>query len=309
MTRREVQVVVPEECNQQRVDIYLTNVLHEIVSRSGAQRLIEDGHVKLGQKNVLKSYRVCKGDVFHVTLPIPEPSVAVPENIPINIIYEDTDLIVVSKPRGMVVHPAAGNYSGTLVNALLHHTKLSEMGGVIRPGIVHRLDKDTGGLMVVAKNNGAHVKLAAQLHERKMGRVYHGLSHGRIKQDTIKIDLPIGRHPIYRKKMAVKQGNGAKSAVTYVKVLERFDGAGKLTLFEAKLETGRTHQIRVHLANMGHPLYGDMVYGRGPESAGGQLLFAVQLKFVHPASGEKMEFEIGYPDDFDELVGRLRSQV
>jgi len=301
-----VNLTVPDVCIGQRVDVFLAGNADGIASRSAAQRLLSDGYVRLNHRIVPKNYRVCAGDVFELTLPNPEPGIALPEDIPLDIVYEDSDLIVVNKPRGLVVHPAAGNYTGTLVNALLHHSKLSEVSGPVRPGIVHRLDKDTGGLIVVAKNDAAHVSLASQLAERKMGRVYHGLAFGRFKQDAFTVDLPIGRHPIDRKKMAVVFKPGAKIAVTHLRALEKFDGRGKLTLFEARLETGRTHQIRVHLANMGHPVYGDIVYGRGPESTEGQLLFAVDLSFVHPVSGDAMRFTVPCPDYFDSIIERLR---
>jgi 23S rRNA pseudouridine1911/1915/1917 synthase len=257
------------------------------------------------------------GEAFCVTLPAPEPCEAVPENIPIDIIYEDDDIIVVNKPQGMVVHPAVGNTHGTLVNALLYHCagELSGIGGEIRPGIVHRIDKDTSGLLVVAKNDRAHRALAEQLEGHRIVREYHALVTGGLREDTGTVKKWIGRHPVDRKKMAIlpEGASGARDAVTHYEVLMRF---GEVSYLKLHLETGRTHQIRVHMASLGHPLLGDEVYGGGKtrfEKAhknlfDGQALHARKLSFVHPTSGERVCFECPLPKNFEKALSILQKE-
>lgn len=286
------------------------------LTRSAAARLIEGGEARLENGKLTKNYKMRCGDVITLELPEPQTSSAEPENIPIDVIYEDEDIIVVNKPEGMVVHPAPGNYGGTLVNALLYHCagELSGIGGVIRPGIVHRIDKDTGGLLVVAKNDEAHLFLSEEIKYHRVERVYHAIVHGNFKEDGGTVDAPIGRHPVDRKKMAVIRSDEYKSrrAVTHWQVLERF---GRFTHIECRLETGRTHQIRVHMSSIGHPLMGDTVYGGGgtPFEAkhkaliNGQCLFASKLILTHPKSREKMEFEAPLPSNFEKLLSILRA--
>lgn len=277
------------------------------ISRSYAANLCEEKFVEVNGKTVGKKYKLKSGDVVKINVPEPENIEVVPEDIKLNIVYEDDDVIVVNKPKGTVVHPAPGNTSGTLVNALMYHCKdnLSAINGVIRPGIVHRIDKDTSGLLVVAKNNEAHLKLAEQLKSRKALRSYAALVNGNIKEDEFTIDKPIARHPNDRKKMAVVYGG--REAVTHVKVLERF---GQYTLVECRLETGRTHQIRVHMASIGHSIVGDKTYGISKEkfNLSGQLLHAETIGFEHPSSGKLMEFTSEIPDDFANVLEILRKK-
>ena len=289
--------------NNLRIDKYIAENLPEI-SRSYAATLCEEGRVTVSGKAVNKKYQPKDGDIVEIDLPEPESLDLVPENIPLNILYEDEDVIVVNKPQGMVVHPANGNLSGTLVNALLFHcgNNLSAINGVVRPGIVHRIDKDTAGLLVVAKNNDAHNALAMQLKERKASRRYYALVNGNVKENGT-VDKPIGRHPKDRKKMAIVQGG--REAVTHYNVLESFSG---YTLLECILETGRTHQIRVHMASLGHSLVGDRAYGIAKEKikTEGQLLFAKTIGFKHPRTGEYMEFTAELPEYFEEILNKLR---
>ena len=275
------------------------------ISRSMAARLCEGGRVNISGKAVSKNHKVSAGDEIVIDMPKAEKIEAVPQNIPLDIVYEDDDVIVVNKPQGMVVHPAAGNADGTLVNALMYHCggSLSGINGVIRPGIVHRIDKDTSGLLAAAKNDTAHNSLAAQLKERKALRKYIALVNGNIKEDEFTISKPLGRNPTDRKKMAVTAGG--REAVTHVKVLERF---GQYTLAECVLETGRTHQIRVHMASIGHSIVGDKTYGIKKEkfNLNGQLLHAATIGFVHPRTGELMEFSADLPDYFKAVLDRLK---
>ena len=277
------------------------------ISRNYAANLCEEKLVEVNGKAVEKKHKLKIGDTVKINLPEPENIEVVPEDIKLDIVYEDNDVIVVNKPKGMVVHPAPGNTSGTLVNALMYHCKdnLSAINGVIRPGIVHRIDKDTSGLLVVAKNNEAHLKLAEQLKSRKALRRYTALVNGNIKEDEFTIDKPIARHPNDRKKMAVVYGG--REAVTHVKVLERF---GRYTLVECRLETGRTHQIRVHMASIGHSIVGDKTYGTAKEkfNLSGQLLHAETIGFEHPSSGKLMEFTSEIPDDFANVLEILRKK-
>ncbi len=285
-----------------RLDIYVSET--EGVTRSAAQRLIEDGYVTVNGIVRAKNYKLLDGDEVETDFPEPVPDKALPENIPLNVLYEDSDLLVVDKPKGMVVHPAAGNHTGTLVNALLYHCDgaLSGINGVIRPGIVHRIDKDTSGLLVVAKNDASHNSLALQIKEHKADRIYRAVVVGNPKEDEGTIDKPIARHPTDRKKMAIV--TDGREAVTHYKVIARYKG---FAYCEMRLETGRTHQIRVHMASIGHPLLGDTVYGGGgtqfekrhPKlfsgNGAGQALLARTLGFNHPRTGEYMKFEAKIP--------------
>ena len=286
-----------------RLDKYISENIED-VSRTYAQELCEKGLVLLNGKALSKKYQPKDGEALEVSLPVPETLDVLPENIPLDIVYEDKDVIVVNKPQGMVVHPAPGNMSGTLVNALMYHCgdDLSEINGVIRPGIVHRIDKDTAGLLIVAKNNEAHLKLSEQLKERKASRRYIALVNGKVKEGGT-VDKPIARNPKDRKKMAIVQGG--REAITHFSVLENYDG---YTLLECVLETGRTHQIRVHMASIGHSLVGDRTYGITKEKikTEGQLLFAKTIGFVHPKTNEYMEFSQELPAWYEEILNKLR---
>lgn len=297
---RQVFIVDDQE-EDTRLDLYLSNQMDQL-SRSFIQKLIEQEKIKInGQGEKLKKYKVKENDVIEIEIPLPEKLDIQPENIPVPIIFEDDDVVIVDKPQEMVVHPAPGNYTGTLVNALLYHCKtLSSINGIIRPGIVHRIDKDTSGLLMVAKNDKAHRCLAEQLKEHSIHRVYAAVVYGNIKEDRGTIDAPIGRHPVDRLKMAVTDRN-SKNAITHFEVLKRF---GNYTLIEVKLETGRTHQIRVHMAYIQHPLVGDPVYGLKKEKFNlkGQALHAKELGFVHPSTGLYMEFKSPLPDYFHKLL-------
>lgn len=287
------------------------------LTRSAAVRLIDGGNVLVNGVSNDKSCKLKGGEAVEIELPKPESADALPENIPLDIVYEDGDIVVVNKPKGMVVHPAAGNTSGTLVNALLYHCGdgLSGIGGVIRPGIVHRIDKDTGGLLVVAKNDEAHLFLANEIKEHKVERIYYAIAVGNFPNDTGTVNAPIGRHPVDRKKMAVIRSADKRSreAVTHWSVVERFGG---FTLIRCRLETGRTHQIRVHMSSIGHPLLGDAVYGGDGTQFGarhralidGQCLFAAQLMLTHPRTGEKMVFNAELPEYFSKLLELLRKE-
>jgi 23S rRNA pseudouridine1911/1915/1917 synthase len=296
-----------EQDTGKRLDTWLTSKL-ERFSRSYVEKLIEDGSVQVNTKNEKAGYKLRIGETVAVCVPEPVLTEVKAEAIKLDVLYEDDDIIVINKPRGMVVHPAAGNHTGTLVNALLEHCKgkLSDINGVIRPGIVHRIDKDTSGVLVVAKNNSSHSKLSEKLKEHDIQRVYTAVAEGTIREETGKIDAPISRHPVERKKMAVDVRNG-RHAVTHFKVLERFRSA---TLLELRLETGRTHQIRVHMSYIGHPLVGDTVYGRKKQIYGfeGQALHARLLGFIHPGTGEYMEFEAEPPAEFLELIEKLGAE-
>ncbi|MDI9493165.1 MAG: RluA family pseudouridine synthase [Bacillota bacterium] len=298
---------IEEQDAGERMDIVLSRLLED-TSRSGVQKLIEKGGVLVnGIPVLLKKHKLAEGDLVEVNIEEPVLLEASPENIPLNIVYEDEDLLVVDKPKGMVVHPAAGNPTGTLVNGVLYHCRgrLSSINGVIRPGIVHRIDKDTSGLLVIAKNDKAHQSLAEQFAAHTITRAYRAIVHNNFTEDKGLVDAPIGRDPKNRLRMAVVQRNG-KEARTHYRVLERF---GKFTYIEAVLETGRTHQIRVHMAHINHPLLGDPLYGpkRSAIKAEGQMLHAKTLGFRHPSTGEYMEFDSPLPEDFDQMLAKLRS--
>ncbi len=309
------EINITEETKGTRLDLVLSAGLEDY-SRSFIQKLFEKGGISVnGVICTSKKYKCSAGDRVEITIPEPEKLEAEAEDIPINVVYEDEELIVVDKPAGMVVHPAPGNYSGTLVNALLYHCgdQLSSINGVIRPGIVHRIDKDTSGLLMAAKNDRAHLGLARQLEEHSINRRYRAIVYNNIKEDEGTVDEPIGRDPRNRLRNAViKDGmpgfESARNAVTHYKVLERF---GKFTLVEAKLETGRTHQIRVHMAYIKHPLLGDELYGpaKNKEGAKRQMLHAGVLGFVHPVKGEYMEFESPLPEDFQKVLSKLRQSL
>ena len=288
-----------------RVDRYLAEQLPEL-SRSYLQKVIKDGGVTLDGEPVKANCKVTGGNVVELELPaVTEPEIE-PEELPLEILYEDADVIFVNKPKGMVVHPSAGHMSGTLVNGLLYHCRgeLSGINGVMRPGIVHRIDKDTTGVLVVCKQDRAHNRVAEQLKEHSITRRYRAVVWGNLKEDEGTVDAPIGRHPVDRKRMAVVK-RGGKHAVTHYRVLERF---GRFTYVECRLETGRTHQIRVHMASIGHPLLGDEIYGsrKSPFSLQGQVLHAMVLGIVHPESGAYLEVEAPLPEYFQELLGKLR---
>ncbi len=288
-----------------RLDSFLADALPEL-TRSRIQKLIAEGHITVNGGAVKTNYRLRAEDEVFVQVPEPKETTLEAEEIPLEILFEDDCMLVVNKPQGMVVHPAAGNYSGTLVNALMAHCgdKLSGINGEIRPGILHRIDKDTSGLLMVAKNDKAHIGLSEQIKEHSLTREYIALVHGKIREDSGTIDAPIGRDEKDRKKMTITQRN-SRNAVTHFFVLERFE---RYTLVRCRLETGRTHQIRVHMSKNGHPIVGDPVYGVKKEEfrLNGQLLHAHKIGFIHPESGEYMEFSKELPEYFHEVLEKLR---
>ncbi len=297
--KQEIQVT--EEMAGDRIDKFLSEQCEEF-TRSFLQKLLKSGEVWVNGKQVKASFKVSEGDFISFEAPEAVESMILPENIPLDILYEDHDVILVNKPKRMVVHPAAGHYTGTLVNGLLYHCRedLSGINGVLRPGIVHRIDMDTTGVLIVCKNDMAHHSIAAQLKEHTITRRYEAIVHGVIKEDEGVVDAPVGRHPRDRKKMCVNYQNG-KTAVTHYRVLKRFQG---FTHIECRLETGRTHQIRVHMAHLGHPLLGDVVYGpaKCPYALEGQTLHAGILGFIHPRTGEYLEFRAPRPEYFERLL-------
>ena len=298
---------VMEEQEGERLDKYLSMIYPDI-SRSFFQKLIKDFGVLVNDKPEKASYCMKMEDVVTIHFPDAVQTTIEPENIPLDIIYEDDDLLIVNKPKGMVVHPSAGHYSGTLVNGIMYHCKdsLSGINGEIRPGIVHRIDMDTTGSLIVCKNDFSHVNIAEQIKVHSVNRIYEGIVCGNVKQDEGTIEGPIGRHPIERKKMAINEKNG-KPAITHYKVLERF---GNYTYMQFKLETGRTHQIRVHMSSIGHPLLGDSLYssGKSPfKNLQGQTLHAKTIGFIHPSNGEYVEFEAPLPEYFGKLLIQLKN--
>lgn len=302
---KQYNFIVTDEMEGERIDKYLTGLMDSL-SRSYIQKLLAEGNITVNANNIRANYKVKSDDIIKLYLPPAVTPDIEPEDIPISVLYEDEDVIVVNKPKGMVVHPAAGHYSHTLVNALLFHChgNLSGINGILRPGIVHRIDKDTTGSIIACKNDFAHASLAEQLKEHSIVRKYHAICCGRLKEETGTIHTLIGRHPNDRKKMAVVQAEG-KDAVTHYKVLKRFE---KYTYVECVLETGRTHQIRVHMAHIGHPLLGDKVYGtaKSPFRLEGQTLHAKILGFHHPATDKYIETDAPLPEYFQELLNNLK---
>lgn len=288
-----------------RIDSFLKQKL-ENTSRSHIQKLIEEKKILVNEKNINKNYKLKTKDYIKIFLEQPKELNIKAENIPLDIVFEDNDIILINKPQNMVVHPACGNYEGTVVNAIMHHCKnnLSSINGVLRPGIVHRIDKNTSGIIVIAKNDFAHQKLAEQLANHSMTREYYAIVFGNLKENKGTINAPIGRHPIDRKKMAVINKN-SKSAITHYEVLENFKN---YTLIKLNLETGRTHQIRVHMSYIGHPLLGDEIYGfkKQPFKLLGQVLHAKTLGFIHPTKNEYMLFETNLPQYFENLIKKLK---
>ena len=299
-----IRLRASEESKNQRLDAFLASSLDGL-TRSQATRLIESGEVAVNGRAVSKSYKLAGGEDIAVTLPEPEPVEAVPQDIPLDVVYEDADVIVVNKPSGMVVHPAPGHPDGTLVNALLYHCAgtLSGIGGALRPGIVHRIDRDTSGLIIAAKNDAAHQYLSAQLADHTLARTYECIVVGKLREDRGTVDAPIARHPTDRKRMAVVAGG--REAVTHWEVIARYPG---YTHVRCRLETGRTHQIRVHMAYIGHPILGDTVYGAKKEVPGltGQCLHAVGLRFLHPRTHEVMELSCPLPEEFTRMLQKIR---
>lgn len=299
----ELQFTVTNEQSDKRIDCFLAEQCADL-TRSHIQKLVKEGCVTVNGKAVKVSTRTAEGDQVCLALPKAQEVEILPEDIPLDIVYEDQDVILVNKPKGMVVHPAAGHARGTLVNALLYHCRdeLSGINGVLRPGIVHRIDMDTTGILIVCKNDFAHNHIAAQLKEHSIVRRYYALVHGVIREDGV-VDAPIGRHPIDRKKMAINHKNG-KPAVTHYHVVKQYRN---YTFIVCQLETGRTHQIRVHMSSIGHPLVGDTVYGpaKCPFALQGQTLHAYVLGFVHPRTGEYMEFQVPLPEYFSALLEKL----
>ena len=303
-----MNVTLTVEQSGLRADQYLAGVLDGL-TRSAAQKLLEEGRVLRRGKALKKNDKLQAGDEVAVCIPDPTPVEIVPQDIPLDVVYEDEDVIVVNKPVGMVVHPAPGHPDGTLVNALLYHCgqSLSGINGELRPGIVHRIDRDTSGLIIAAKNDAAHLALAAQLADHTLARTYECLAVGNFREDSGTVDAPIGRHPVDRKRMAVVR-QGGREAVTHWEVIARYPG---VTHLRCRLETGRTHQIRVHLAYIGHPILGDTVYGAKKPVAGltGQCLHAVGLRFIHPRTGEPVELTCPLPEEFVRMLEKLRRNM
>jgi len=298
---------VSYEQEGERLDKYLS-IIYPDISRSFFQKLIKDNLVVVNEKSEKANYRMKFEDIISISFPDAVETTIEPENIPLDILYEDDDLLIVNKPKGMVVHPSAGHYSGTLVNAVMYHCKdsLSGINGEIRPGIVHRIDMDTTGSLIICKNDNSHVDIAEQIKIHSVNRIYEGIVYGNVKEDEGTIEGAIGRHPVERKKMAINEKNG-KPAITHYKVLERF---GNYTYMQFKLETGRTHQIRVHMSSIGHPLLGDILYASGKtmfKNLQGQTLHAKTIGFIHPSSKEYVEFSAPLPEYFEKLLIKLKN--
>lgn len=316
---KEYNIVITEDEEKQRLDYFLSQKEELGLSRSRIQELIREGHIKVDRQAVKAKYLVKAGEEIILSIPDPVPLEVQAEDIPLNVVYEDESLLVINKPAGLVVHPGAGNVKHTLVNALLAHcTNLSGIGGVLRPGIVHRLDKDTSGLLIVAKNDAAHQELTRQLAERKISRQYLAIVGGNFTHTSGTVDLPIGRHPVHRQKMST-DARQSKTAVTHYQVLEQFDNCSLLLV---KLDTGRTHQIRVHMAHFKHPVLGDKTYGHWSrislkDESGRrqeivvprQMLHAAKLTFTHPETGQEMRFEAPLPQDMQKILTKLRVGV
>jgi 23S rRNA pseudouridine1911/1915/1917 synthase len=298
--------IIVDQKNKERIDKYITNRIPDL-SRMMVQKLIEENQILVNEKTVKTSYSVQKGDKITITIPEIKKTALKPQDIPLDIIYEDNDILVVNKAKGMVVHPAAGNPEGTLVNAVMAHCKenLSGIGGELRPGIVHRLDKDTSGLLIIAKNDKSHIQMSKQIQNREVKKIYIALVRGVIPENEATINMPIGRSIQDRKKMAVtKKG---KEAITHFQVLERFD---KYTLLKIKIDTGRTHQIRVHMAEIGYPVVGDILYSNGKNEFGieGQMLHAISLDFKHPITQKLLHLKAPLPEYFEEVLKKLRNK-
>ena len=301
----DLKFIVTKENIGKRLDAYVSS-LKDNISRSNAQKLIKNNKIFVNGKNVKESYKVKENDEIRIIIEEPKKSSLKPENIPLDIIYEDNDIIVINKPKGMVVHPGNGNHEGTLVNAVLAYAKdLSGIGGELRPGIVHRIDKDTSGLIIVAKNDEAHKNLSEEIKNHEVTKIYTCLVRGNISEDDATIDMPIGRDKNDRKKMAVTEDG--KKAITHFRVLKRY---GNYTLLRVKIDTGRTHQIRVHMAKIGHPIIGDEVYSNGKNefNVHGQMLHSTYLKFKHPVTGKELELEAPLPQYFQDVLEQLKER-
>lgn len=302
-----IREIVVEDGNELRIDRYLSECCEDM-SRSYLQKLVKEGNVLVNGQSVKSNYKVSDGDQIRIELPAAIEPEIIAEPMELDVIYEDSDMILINKPKGMVVHPAAGHYSGTLVNGLMYHCRedLSGINGVLRPGIVHRIDMDTTGVLIACKNDMVHNAIAEQLKEHSITRKYYAIVHGVLKEESGTIDAPIGRHPVDRKKMSINYQHG-REAITHFRVLQRFD---RFTYVECQLETGRTHQIRVHLASIGHPLLGDKVYGpaKCPYLLQGQTLHAGILGICHPRTGEYLEFSAPLPVYFQELLRKLETE-
>lgn len=306
---QKLQFIIEPDYEEERIDKFITSQC-EGLSRSHVQKLIKENEISVNGAPIKSNYRLCQGDILEVHIPELTMPDILPENIPLDILYEDSDLLIINKPKGMVVHPCAGHYTGTLVNAVMYYCKgeLSGINGVMRPGIVHRIDKDTTGSIMVCKNDMAHQSLATQLKDHSIKRVYHAIVQGVVKEDHGTVDAPIGRHPNDRKKMSVVYKNG-KEAITHYEVLKRYR---KFTYISCQLETGRTHQIRVHMASIHHPLLGDVIYG--PEkcsisSLQGQTLHAKTLGILHPRTGVYLEVDAPLPEYFNSLLDTFDRQL
>lgn len=302
-----ITIKITEQNTNQRLDMYIASLDLEL-SRSMAQKLIENGKILVNNKETKTSYKTKLGDIVQINIESPKETGLKAQNIPLDIIYEDDDILVVNKAKGMVVHPGNGNPDGTLVNAILNHCKgsLSGIGGEIRPGIVHRLDKDTSGLIIIAKNDKAHINVSEQIQKRSVKKIYTALVKGVIQEDSATINMPIARSDIDRKKMAVRKDG--KEAITHIKVIKRYQN---YTLIKVKIDTGRTHQIRVHMAEIGHPVVGDEVYSNGKNEFNihGQMLHSTSLDFTHPTTGKKLHFEAPLPKYFEEVLKKLDSKI